>query len=54
LNKADPQPPVTARGRRPLWLLAAPALFCCLWSGGYVVAKIGILYAEPLTLLVLR
>jgi drug/metabolite transporter (DMT)-like permease len=41
-------------GSRPFWLLAAPAVFCCLWSGGYVVAKIGILYAEPLTLLVLR
>jgi drug/metabolite transporter (DMT)-like permease len=39
---------------RPLWLLAAPALFCLLWSGGYVVAKIGIAYSEPLTLLVLR
>lgn len=41
-------------GSKPLWLVAAPVLFCCLWSGGYVVAKIGILYAEPLTLLVLR
>lgn len=40
--------------RGPLWLLAAPVLFCCLWSGGYVVAKVGLLYAEPLTLLVLR
>lgn len=40
--------------RRPLWLLAAPVLFCLLWSGGYVVAKIGIRYSEPLTLLVLR
>jgi drug/metabolite transporter (DMT)-like permease len=43
-----------AAGRRPLWLLAAPVAFCCLWSGGYVVAKVGILYAEPLTLLVIR
>ena len=51
-----PEPPtrIRAAGRRPLWLLAAPVVFCCLWSGGYVVAKIGILYAEPLTLLVLR
>ena len=39
---------------RPLWLLAAPVIFCCLWSGGYVVAKIGIRYSEPLTLLMLR
>jgi drug/metabolite transporter (DMT)-like permease len=53
----DPPDPASHAGqarRRPLWLLAAPAVFCCLWSGGYVVAKIGILYAEPLTLLVLR
>ncbi len=51
--------PVAATGggrarRRPVWLLAAPVAFCCLWSGGYVVAKVGLLYAEPLTLLVLR
>ncbi|MEM6664672.1 MAG: DMT family transporter [Pseudomonadota bacterium] len=39
---------------RPGWLALAPAMFCCLWAGGYVVAKIGILYAEPLTLLVIR
>jgi drug/metabolite transporter (DMT)-like permease len=48
---ARPAPAPTAR---PLWLLAAPVVFCCLWSGGYVVAKIGIRYSEPLTLLVLR
>lgn len=41
-------------GERPAWLLMAPVVFLCLWSGGYVVAKVGILYAEPLTLLVLR
>ncbi|MEO1491680.1 MAG: DMT family transporter [Pseudomonadota bacterium] len=39
---------------RPLWLVLAPVMFLCLWSGGYVVAKIGILYAPPLTLLVVR
>lgn len=39
---------------RPLWLVTAPVVFCGLWSGGYVVAKIGIRYAEPLTLLMLR
>ncbi len=47
------RPDPGARPARP-WLLAAPVVFCCLWSGGYVVAKVGILYAEPLTLLVLR
>jgi drug/metabolite transporter (DMT)-like permease len=46
--------PAPARAARPLWLLAAPVIFCCLWSGGYVVAKVGIRYSEPLTLLMLR
>lgn len=49
-----PATAVAPAGGRPLWLLAAPAIFLCLWSGGYVVAKVGIQYAEPLTLLVLR
>ena len=39
---------------QPRWLLIAPVLFLLLWSGGYVVAKIGLLYAPPMTLLVLR
>ncbi|MBS9717959.1 DMT family transporter [Pseudohalocynthiibacter aestuariivivens] len=39
---------------RPLWLIAAPVIFLCLWSGGYSVAKIGLLYSEPMTLLALR
>ena len=39
---------------KPLWLALAPAMFLCLWSMGYVVAKIGLQYAEPMTLLVLR
>jgi drug/metabolite transporter (DMT)-like permease len=53
-DAGEPRPCAPTARRRPLWLLAAPVVFCCLWSGGYVVAKIGILYAEPLTLLVLR
>jgi len=40
--------------RRPLWLALAPALFLGLWSAGYAIAKIALLYAEPMTLLVLR
>ncbi|MBX2883247.1 MAG: DMT family transporter [Granulosicoccus sp.] len=32
----------------------APLLFLLLWSGGFTVAKIGISYADPLTLLALR
>jgi drug/metabolite transporter (DMT)-like permease len=51
---ASSRPGTRPAPRSPPWLLAAPVAFCCLWSGGYVVAKIGILYAEPLTLLVLR
>ncbi len=39
---------------KPLWLALAPVMFLCLWSMGYVVAKIGLKYAEPMTLLVLR
>ena len=39
---------------KPLWLTIAPVLFLVLWSGGYAVAKLGLLYSEPMTLLVLR
>ena len=39
---------------KPLLLALAPVMFLCLWSMGYVVAKIGLKYAEPMTLLVLR
>jgi drug/metabolite transporter (DMT)-like permease len=35
-------------------LLLAPIVFVLLWSGGYAVAKVGIKYAEPITLLVCR
>ena len=39
---------------KPLWVGIAPFIFLMLWSGGYAVAKVGLQYAEPLTLLVLR
>ncbi len=39
---------------KPAWLVVAPALFLLFWSGGFAVAKIGIAYADPLTLLALR
>lgn len=42
------------QSRRPAWLLLAPVIFLFLWSGGYVVAKIGLQYSPPMTLLVLR
>lgn len=39
---------------RPLWLIAAPAVFLVLWSAGFAVAKLGLTHAEPMTLLALR
>lgn len=39
---------------QPRWLSFAPFIFLGLWSGGYAVAKIGLQYAEPMTLLALR
>lgn len=36
------------------WLSFAPIIFLALWSGGYAIAKIGLQYSEPMTLLVLR
>ena len=38
----------------PAWLKAAPALFLVLWSSGFVVLKIGLTYADPMTFLALR
>lgn len=40
--------------KQPKWLIAAPVMFLFLWSGGYVVAKVGLVYSPPLTLLALR
>lgn len=40
--------------QRPLWLVLAPFIFLFLWSVGYSVAKIGLLYTDPMTLLALR
>ncbi len=39
---------------KPLWLILAPIIFLVLWSGGFSVAKLGLLHAEPLSFLVLR
>ena len=41
-------------GQHPRWLLYAPALFVLLWSTGFIGAKLGLPYAEPLTFLLLR
>ena len=40
--------------KRPLWLMAAPALFLILWSAGFAIAKLGLQHAPPITLLALR
>ena len=45
---------MTTSGGRSLWLALAPILFLGLWSGGYVAAKFGLGYAEPMTFLTLR
>ncbi|MDO9637206.1 MAG: DMT family transporter [Pseudotabrizicola sp.] len=39
---------------RPLWLIAAPAVFLVLWSAGFAIAKLGLGHAEPMTILALR
>lgn len=39
---------------RPLWLVAAPAIFLLLWSAGFGIAKLGLNHAQPITLLALR
>lgn len=39
---------------RPIWLVAAPALFLILWSAGFAIAKLGLQHAPPITLLALR
>lgn len=39
---------------RPVWLAFAPFIFLFLWSAGYAVAKVALVYSEPMTLLALR
>ncbi|MBE0613978.1 MAG: DMT family transporter [Burkholderiales bacterium] len=46
--------PIDERGAARLWLQAMPGLFVLLWSTGFVSAKFGLPYAEPLTFLLLR
>jgi drug/metabolite transporter (DMT)-like permease len=41
-------------GRFAAWFVAAPALFVVLWSTGFIGAKLGLPYAEPMTFLVVR
>ncbi len=39
---------------QPAWLVFAPGVFLVMWSGGYVAAKFGLGYIEPMTFLALR
>lgn len=43
-----------AGAHKPLWLLAAPAVFLFLWAAGFPIAKIGLAHADPVTFLALR
>ncbi|WP_454735284.1 DMT family transporter [Cupriavidus necator] len=46
---------VTATSSRAtLWVAAMPWLFVLIWSTGFIVAKYGMPYAEPMTFLFLR
>ena len=39
---------------KSLWLTAMPAVFVVLWSTGFIGAKLGLPYAEPMTFLTVR
>ena len=39
---------------KTLWLTAMPAVFVVLWSTGFIGAKLGLPYAEPMTFLTVR
>ena len=40
--------------KQPPWLVFAPGIFLLMWSTGYVAAKFGLGYIEPMTFLALR
>ena len=40
--------------KQPTWLVFAPGIFLFMWSTGYVAAKFGLGYIEPMTFLALR
>lgn len=39
---------------QPTWLIFAPSIFLFMWSTGYVAAKFGLNYIEPMTFLAVR
>jgi drug/metabolite transporter (DMT)-like permease len=44
----------SATAQAPAWIAVAPGVFVFLWSTGFIGAKYGLPYAEPLTFLLLR
>lgn len=52
--RAMTAPPVSAASSSPAAALAVPGLFVLLWSSGFIGAKYGLPYCEPLTYLSLR
>ncbi len=54
-NRQTPQcSPIIAIMPNKTLLKLAPFIFLLLWSGGFTVAKVGIIDAEPMTILALR
>jgi len=45
---------MNSSSRDKLWLNISPGLFVLLWSSGFIGAKFGLPYVEPLTFLLLR
>ena len=52
LNRADM--PGSKRYLADIAIFAAPAIFVVLWASGFVGAKLGLPYAEPMTFLAIR
>lgn len=50
----DPTPSTQSASSKPKWLVIAPFIFLGLWAGGYPVAKVGLQYTDPMTMLSLR
>lgn len=46
--------PTSENTNQPPWLVFAPGIFLLMWSTGYVAAKFGLGYIEPITFLALR
>lgn len=44
----------TAAGHRAAWLRAMPVVFVLIWSTGFVVARLGMPHAPPMSFLALR